>query len=142
MPVQAEIIDPATGQKASVTPRGQLIVGSISFSESFIANVDTANTAFNLVLPKGNKKFIITGIILVGDKSINTNIDAVVIIYESSTLAGIVEDNALLDVNVSRSTSLPVIGLNLITENAAKFINVKSSDVNIKVTLLGFYITE
>lgn len=142
MSVHTQIEDPSTGQKAAVTPRGQLVVSNLSFSRSFTQSIDVANTAFNLVLPEDSQKFIVTDIILTGDKSISTVTDATVVIYETTSLVSLVEDNVLLEVDVARSATLIIDGLNLITEEASKFINIKSTDVNIKATLMGFYVEE
>lgn len=142
MSVLVQIEDPATSQKATVTERGQLVVSNISFSASYIATIDAANTAFNLVLPEEGKKFVVTAIVLTGDKDISAVDDAIVILYEAANATTTTEDNILIEVNIARSATLPLTGLDLITETAAKFINIKSSDINIKATLMGFFVEE
>lgn len=142
MSIISQIEDPSTRNKAAVTARGQLVVSNISFSESFTNLVDVINTAFNLVPPKVGRKFVITDIILTGDKIISNVTDATVVLYEASKIGSIVEDNVLLEVDVARSASIPLIGLNLITKEASKFINIKSTDINVKATLMGFYVDE
>lgn len=142
MSLDVHIEDPSTSNKAKVTARGQVVVSSISFSESFSITVDAINTAFNLVLPKENKNFVITDIILTGDKTISTVNDASIVVYEAPSLAETAPDNVLLDVDVARSSSLVMTGLNLITETAAKFINIKSTEINVKATLMGYYVEE
>jgi hypothetical protein len=142
MSLDIHIEDPSTSNKARVTGRGQVVVSSISFSESFSTTVNVINTAFNLVLPKENQKFVITDIVLTGDKNVSTVEDASIVVYEAPDLASITPDNVLLDVDVARSSSLVLTGLNLITETAAKFINIKSTEINVKATMMGYYVEE
>lgn len=142
MTIEVRIADPATGRQVEVTPRGQLVVAPLSFSDSFSTSVNVANTAFNLVLPKESQRFIVTDIVLTGDKNINNTVDATVIVYEADDQTSLTEESVLLDVNIARSASLALTGLNLITDQASKFINVKATDVNVKVTLMGFYVEE
>ena len=54
----------------------------------------------------------------------------------------IVVVNTLLNTRVARSSTLPLTGLNLITDGVSKCINVKSDDVNVAVNLFGYYVNE
>lgn len=142
MTIDVKIQDAKTGETCLVTSRGQLVVSPISYSVSYTTSVTVINTAYNLVPARADKKFVITDIILTGDKTISTVTDATVDIYEASGPDETTIDNELIQVDVPRSQSVILIGLNLITENAAKYINVKSTDINVKTVLMGYYVYE
>lgn len=128
------------GVVAEVTSRGQLITAPISYSTSFVATANLDDTAFNLVGPKANRVFVITGAIITGTKSISTTVDATVLIYEAETAASTTIDNTLLELAVPRSSVIPLPGLNIITEGEGNYINIKTSDETVICTLFGYYI--
>lgn len=128
------------GTTAEVTDRGQLITSPIEYDTSYVATMNAVDTAFNLVLPAAERKFVISALVLTGTKSIDQTIDATVEVYESSTLTGVTVLNSLALFSVPRSGLLPIPGLNIITQNASTFINVKTSDATVNCTLMGYYI--
>lgn len=128
------------GVVAEVTGRGQLITAPIEYSTSYVASAVADNVAVNLILPKAKRVFVITDVVLTGTKAIDVNTDATVIIFESGDPTSATVDNTLLQVDIARSSSLALTGLNLITEGEAKHINLKSSDTIVNCTLMGYYI--
>lgn len=140
LPVVLRGKDGTGGVVAEVTSRGQLITAPIDYSKPYVASVTVANTAYNLIVPKTNTQFVITDIVITGTKSIDPNTDAEVIIYEAGTETSLTVNNTLIELSVPRSAIIPLTGLNVITENVSTYINIKSSDVTIKCTLMGYHI--
>jgi len=128
------------GVSAEVTGRGQLITAPIEYSTSYVASAIADNIAVNLVTPKAARKFVITDVILTGTKAIDVNTDAIVTIFETGDLTSATVDATLIQVDVARSSSVALTGLNLITDGVAKHINIKSSDAVVNCTLMGYYI--
>ena len=140
--IKVNIGDGGNGKNAGVTHRQQLIVSPIEYSKTHAASLSVDDTAFNLVVPIANKKFVITDLILTGDKNISTTTDAVVEIYEADTEDATAVSNTLGIFQVARSSSLALTGLNVITQDVSKFINGKTSDNNVSVVLYGYYVIE
>lgn len=132
--------DGTGGVVAEVTKRGQLITSPIQYSKPFSASLTAVDTAYNLVFPETGKDFVITDILITGEKSVDVNTDAVVIIYEADSDATLTALNVLLNLSVPRSGIIPMTGLNVITDYNTKYINIKTSDATINCTLMGYYL--
>jgi hypothetical protein len=128
------------GVVAEVTRRGQLITAPIQYSSPFIASLIAVDTAYNLVFPETGKDFVITDLLITGTKSIDNVIDATVIIYEADSEDTLDVLNTLFHLSVPRSGIIPMTGLNVITENNTKYINIKTSDATVNCTLMGYYL--
>ncbi len=70
--------------RVKVTKQGQLVTGDLDFSTFYLGATAVNNTAVNVVAPKMGKKFIITAIILSGDRSIGAN-GAITDVFENDT---------------------------------------------------------
>jgi hypothetical protein len=127
-----------TSQKAKITPSGQLVVGPVEFSESYYQALDTINTPYNFVEPKTGKRFVITGLIVNGDKNVGTN-GSLVEIYEAEAADTLVVSKNILSVQIQKNGVLAVNPLNLIT-NIGVWINGKMDDDDVYITILGYYI--
>ena len=130
------IKDNNSGFQAKVTKFGQLVVSPLQYSTRVADEIDVINTAFNFIGPKQDQSVVITDIILSADRNVGVN-GADVVIYEATSAATLTEDQIILDVDMVKQTQLTVNGLNLIVPEG-KFINVKSDDANIKITIM-FY---
>lgn len=140
LPIEIRGHNGTGGVSAEVTQRGQLITAPIQYSKPFTVSVDADNVAFNLVFPKTDKFFVVTDIILTGTKAIDNVVDATVVIYEADSETSTDELNILFQAAVARSATIPLTGLNVITEYNTKYINIKSTDTVIEVTLMGYYL--
>lgn len=140
LPVEIRGKNGTGGVAAEVTTRGQLITAPISYSSSFVATANVDDTAFNLVFPKAERVFVITGAIITGTKSISAVTDATVIVYEASSDTSITVANTLIELALPRSEIIPLTDLNIITEIEGSYINIKTSDETVVCTLLGYYI--
>lgn len=128
------------GVIAEVTGRGQLITSPLDYSSSFVATAGADDTAFNLVLPKAERAFVVTDVIVTGTKSIDPNTDATVIIYEAESDITATVLETLIQLSVPRSGLIPLTGLNIITKNEGTYINIKTSDATVICTLMGYYV--
>lgn len=136
MATPSVIKDNDSGKTARVSRFGQLIVAPLEYSTPVADEVDAPGTAFNFIGPEQDQSIVITDIILSADRNVGVN-GADVVIYEASNTTTITEDQIILDVDMVKQTTLAVNGLNLIVPEG-KFVNAKSDDVNIKITIM-FY---
>ncbi len=121
---------------AKVTKFGQLVVAPLQYSTPVADEIDVINTAFNFIGPEQDQSIVITDIVLSADRIVGVN-GADVVIYEGDSPITLTEDQIILDVDMIKQTTLAVNGLNLIVPEG-KFVNAKSDDVNIKITIM-FY---
>lgn len=136
MPTPSVIKDNDSGKTVKVTKFGQLVVAPLQYSTPVADEVDVINTAFNFIGPEQDKSIVITDIVLSADRVVGVN-GADVVIYEAGDTVTLTEDQIILDVDMVKQTTLAVNGLNLIVPEG-KFVNAKSDDVNIKITIM-FY---
>lgn len=140
MSILSKIVDDITGYRAKVTNRGLLVVGQAAFSEASSVALTVDNVPDNLWGPKPAQNFIITDIIIKGDKNIRSTLDATVTIYESSVgPTSAIKTKVILPTKVARSGSLELIGLNL-EVTTGRWVNAVTDDNNIFVTVMGYYI--
>lgn len=124
-----------------VTKAGQLVVAPVAYDDAMFNSLDTVDTAFTFFGPRSGKQFVITSIVVFGTKEINDASDTNVIIYEGNTPTTITVDKTLLRFGVGKLTTLPIVPLNLIV-NTGKFINAKTDDNTIEMTIMGNYVDE
>lgn len=125
------------GHEARVSSRGELIVAPLNFSAPYNALADVANTAYNLVTPISGQRFIITAILLYGNKNVGAA-DATVTLYEATSATTTTVDKAILTVEIPKNVSKDLTGLNL-GVTAGRWINVKTDDDDVYCTIFGYY---
>lgn len=128
-----------TSNLAKITNRGQLVVSSLDFSESYTVTAALTGTAYNFVPPISGKRFIVTDILLYADKNVGAN-DASVQIYEADSLNETTIDKTILDIEMVKKTSRDMTGLNLIISES-RWLNIKTNDNIIYATVMGYYVT-
>ena len=128
-----------TSNKVKVTSRGQLIVAPLEFSTAYTLTVASPSTAYNLVPPKMNHRFVITDILLYADKGVGAS-DARVNLYEATSATATTIDVDILDIEMVKSTARDMTGLNLIVTES-RWVNIKTDDSTIYATVMGYYIT-
>jgi len=141
MSIDARIVDSKTGKAAAIVGGNALAVNPPHPSLSFNATLGTDDTVVNVVPAKADHVFCLTSLLLTGNKSINTNVDAVVQIYvaSSETTAAADADVPLISVPVAQSSSRDITGI-LLETTIGKWINAVTSDDDVFVTVLGYYI--
>lgn len=122
-----------------VTKDNELITGPISSSTpTSVVIVNVANTAFNLQVPIANKRFRLTDIIISTDKNVNIN-GAIIEIYEALSIDTTTTNKEVLRLNFNRQDKLPIIGLNW-EITTGRWLNIKSDETNVDVTIAGYYV--
>jgi hypothetical protein len=128
-----------TTNEAKVTSRGQLVVAPLDFSEAYNTTLDATGTAYNLVIPKTGKRFVITAILAGGNFNIGVN-GAQVELYEASAIDTTTVAKSIFIIPVSKNNVVPLSPLN-ITLNEGVWLNTKTDDDDVYLTITGYYIT-
>lgn len=129
-----------TSNKAKVTSRGQLVTSPLEFSEVYNTVITEANTAFNIIEPKPNKRFVITDIILYANKDVGIN-DATITIYGSDAANSLEVLGVVTSLELPKKDKIIMNGLNILS-TPGLWINIKSNETIIYVTMAGYYITK
>lgn len=133
------IVDPDSSVSPKVTKSGQLVTSPIEYSAPVSLNLDTVDTAFNFITPEHGKSIVITDIIASADKIVSGTTPADIVIYESDSATSLTELAVIVRPQLTRANNFILTGLNLITPNGV-WINAKSSDNNVLVTLMFYRI--
>ena len=136
--VPTVIKDPLSGNAATVTAFGQLVVAPVAYSAVIQSTLDTTDTAFNLLEPSQGQQIVITDIILTANREVGVN-DATVELYLAIGPDELVftPADAVLSLELEKNGKLALNGLNLITR-AGAWINAKTNDATIFVTLMYY----
>ena len=141
MPTPTQIVDGrGTRNRAKVTSRGQVVTGAISYDDSVFKELAEDDTAYNFYVPLAGQQFVVTGIILKGDKQIGAS-DATVVVYEATAIDSITEAKTLLSLAVADGDILTLLPLNLLVSKGV-WLNAKTSDDDVHMTIMGYYIDE
>jgi hypothetical protein len=125
--------------KGKITNRGQIVTGDLDFSKFYLGSAVSNNVAVNVVPPKSNMCFVITGIILSGDRSVGAN-GAVVDVFENTIgpTDGTIS-NQIIQEEIAKQTRMTATGLN-IEVTKGSWVNVKSDDVIVRCNIAGYYV--
>ncbi len=136
--VPTVIKDGYTGNTATVTEFGQLVVAPVAYSSVVQAELAVINTAYNLLEPSQGQQIVITDIILTANRLVGAN-DATVDLYLADAPDALVftPADAVLSLELEKNGKLALTGLNLITR-AGTWINAKTNDNTVFVTIM-FY---
>ena len=134
-----EIHIAAEGNTVRVTPSGELVVAPLHYDETSFKELDPANTGFNFYEPLPGKQFVITAILLRADKDVSNVSDATVVIYESDSTDSTTVDKTLIQFAVVRDDIITSTPLRILVAEGT-FINGKTTDAGIHMTITGYYI--
>jgi len=140
MTAPVNIKDSKTGNTAKVSKAGQLIVAPIQYSDPISKSLNAINTAFNFVTPEQNKSIVITDIIASADKNVSNTTPANVVIYEALAADTLTVDEAIVIPQLVRASNVSFTGLNILVPEG-KWINAKTDDANILVTIMFYRIS-
>lgn len=133
------IQDDETGITARLTEFGALAVSPSKASTAFNAFLGEDDVPVNVVKADASQTFCITGMILTGNKLIDNVTDAIVTIYTTSDSTSSTQEDVILSIPIARSANIPILGI-LLTAPKGKFINAVTTDDDVFVTILGFFI--
>jgi len=127
------------GQHVQVTTAGEVVVAAGPYDFTKYHELDVINTAYNFYKPRDREQFVITGIIMYGDKQVSSATNATVIIYEASAEDTTTVDRILVQVEVGQNQSVPFPSMRVLA-NYGTYINAKTDDDDVHVTMLGHYV--
>ena len=127
------------GHSAKVTHTGELVTVRGNYDQTFQDSMTSINTAYSLVVPKAAKQFIITGIVINADKNVSATDGAVVEVYEATDATTTTATKTILTLNIGKNSTIPLTGI-LIQTTRGTFLNAKTDDATVNITLLGYYI--
>lgn len=127
------------GHLARVTHAGELIIVRGNYDSTFNTAMTSINTAYNLVTPKSGFQFIVTGIVINADKNVSATDGAVVELYEATDATTTTATKTILTLNIGKNSTIPLTGI-LIQTTKGLFINAKTDDATVNITLLGYYL--
>jgi len=125
--------------KACITKAGQLTTAPFSYDETMHVELGEPDTGYVFYNPKENKRFVITGFVAKADKQVSSTVDAEVVIYESEDSDTTVASKILFETAMVEGDSLVVMPLNIITTEGV-WLNAKTTDDDIHMTIMGYYI--
>lgn len=129
------------GFKVKVTKSGELVVAPLAYDETMFVELAEDDTAYNFYEPKPQKQFVITGVLAYGDKQVSAVTNATVIIYEADSIDTLTVDKVLLQFEIGQNQSIPISSLRTLV-NVGKWINSKTDDDDIHMTIMGYYINK
>lgn len=141
MTTPVHILDGSRGSsdKACVTSIGQLVVAPFDYDLVIHQELATINTAYNFYAPKTGKQFVVTGMYYNADQQVATNVGATVIIYEADTASETTVDKVIHQDDMIRNDRVTISGANILI-NEGKYVNAKTDDDDIHMTITGYYI--
>lgn len=128
-----------TSVTAGVTSIGQLVVAPFAYDETVFNTLDVAGTAYKFYDPKPGQQFVITGVLAFADKDVADNSDTEIVVYEATSDSTATVDKTLLQFGMGKLTSIPILPLNILV-NEGLFVNAKTGDDDIHMTIMGYYI--
>jgi len=140
MTTPVHILDGAGSKTAvKVSTIGQLTTAPFAFDETVFNELAEDDTAYNFYPAKAGQQFVITGIIAVADKQVSSTVSADIVVYEATTEATTVVSKVLIQTAMVQDQIQPFSNLNiLVTEGF--FINAKTTDDDIHMTVMGYFI--
>lgn len=129
------------GLIAKVTASGELVVAPLSYSDSVFKNINAINTAFTFYPPLPRMQFVITGFNIKADRSVSNTVDADIIIYEADSVDTTSVSHTIFQEAMIRGERTGYTNTNILV-SPAKWVNAKTTDANIKMTIFGYYIIQ
>lgn len=125
------------GNTAQVTAQGALKIIPNEFSKPSKQSIIDAN-AVSFWPPKAGEKFIVTGVIVNTDRNIGVN-GALIDIYEATSASSTDIEESIISIDQAKSVTSAL--LPLFTEvTEGRWVNGKSDDANVHVTVFGYYV--
>ena len=116
-----------------------LLVAPFAYEETEFQVLDTTTTAYNFYPPKTGKQFVITGVRAKADRDVSTTADAEVVIYEADSAVETTVSKTLHQEAMVRGESVTLLPVNILV-NVGKWVNAKTSDDDIHMSIMGYYI--
>jgi len=142
MTTPVHIIDgTGSNSRACVTSNGQLIVTPYAYDDVQFVELAEADTAYNFFEPRHGKQFVVTGLYAKADKQVSSTTEATFVLYEGDSSDTTTVDKTLFSAAVLQYDQISITPMNLLV-NKGKFVNGKTTDDDVHVTLFGYYVPE
>ncbi len=139
MSVPSQICDGGgTKNFAKVTTRGQLVTAPLEFSNLIFQNLSVDDVAENFFEPIAGKRLVITDVIADASRDVGVN-GATVDIFETDAIDSEIIDKQLFQFDMPKQTDKVLTSLNVITTEG-KFINAKTDDNNVLLSIGGYFV--
>ena len=125
---------------AKVTCRGELVVGTLDFSSIYTNTISIVDTAYNYITPLSGQRFVITAILIYADKNVGVN-DASIDVYEADSATSTTVLSKIIDIEMVKQTSRDILPLNILVSRGV-WVNAKSNDANVYLSISGYYIED
>jgi hypothetical protein len=125
-----------SGHLVGISHAGELIVSGFGTNQTKFNALNVANTAFNFFIPLSGQNFVITSVIYNAPAGTST-----VDIYEASSATSTTIVTQIFRIVTVGATFVPLIfsfgGFIPISEGS--FLNAKTDNTTINMTIVGFY---
>lgn len=140
--IQVELIDGhGSGNSAMITALGQLVTAPVQYNQSQFVELSVIDAAFNFYEPEDGKRFVLTGMLVFADKQVSSTTNATVVIYEASAADTADVKRTLLQFEIGQNQSIVMTHINLLISEGV-WINAKTDDDDVHMTLLGYYVNK
>lgn len=129
------------GQIANVTPSGELAISNLHHDETKFVELAVDDVAYNFYEPKPGKQFVITGIRAKADRDVSPTVDANVVVYEAESIDATTVSKILYQEAMVKGESVTLLPIHILV-NAAVWLNAKTTDDDIHMTIMGYYVDE
>ena len=128
-----------TENAAKVTSRGQLVVAPLEYSEFYRTQATVINTAYNIIVPKTGKRFVITTIILNASRNVSSTVEADVVLYEAESASTTTVTKTVFEQGLLKQQTVTITALNVILSEGV-WLNLKTDDNDITANIAGYYV--
>lgn len=141
MPIESHITDPRTGRVVRTVGGDALAVNPPHPSLSFNATLGTDDTPVNIVPAVAQHVFCITGFLLTANQNVSNTTNATVTLYtaDAENTAKGSALTTLFEISIGRNDIRDVTPI-LVESEEGKWINGETTDDDVIVTILGYYI--
>lgn len=124
--------------EASISSNGETITRPFDYSLFSFQLLDTVDVAFNHYKPKTGFQFVITGVVISGNRDIGVN-GSICSLYTANSATSATAIDTTFEIEVPKSTVLPFVQPNtIIGENV--FLNSKCDDNSVRVGVFGYFV--
>jgi hypothetical protein len=139
--IDTRIIDPKTGKGVQVVGGNALAVNPPHPSLAFNATLGTDDTAVNIVPAKAGHVFCQTALLLTANQNVSNTTNATVTVYtaDAENTAKASALTTLFEISIGRNDIRDITGI-LVEAEEGKWINGETTDDDVIVTILGYYL--
>jgi len=141
MTANVQVVSNENGRSVKVTKSGEMVVAPLAYSDTKFNLLDATATAYHYYPPLSGKQFVISCVLVFGDKEIANASDTTIEIYEAASTTETTVSKVLMTFGLGQLTSLAITPLNILV-NPGVYVNAKTDDDDVYLTIMGYYIEE